>query len=70
MYEPEGVLTTTWGGGGEANAHYIFMKAIYLGILFLYDSSLKMVALQFYRCISRPPIREKTARSGYFDAFL
>ena len=46
VYEPEGVLTTTWGWGGGANAHYIFLKArpIYLGILFLYDSSLETVA--------------------------
>ena len=45
VYAPAGVLTTIWGGGGgEANAHYIFMKAIYLRILFLYDSSLETVA--------------------------
>ena len=54
VYEPEGVLTTTWGGGGVANSHYIFLKAIYLGVSFLHDSNLDSVALRFYSHNSGP----------------
>ena len=35
-------------GGGCANSHYIFLKAIYLEMSFLHHSSLDSVALLFY----------------------
>ena len=51
--DPENLaVTTTWG----ANSHYFSLKAIYLGISFLHDSSFDSVALRFYSHNSGPYI--------------
>ena len=68
VYEPEGVLTTTWGGGG--NSHYIFLKAMYLGMSVLHDSSLASVALRFCSHNSEPYLYKKGILAPFLNVYF
>ena len=56
--DPENfAFTTTWGGGGVGQiTTTFFLKAIYLGMSFLLDNSLDLVALYDFTVIKENPI--------------